>query len=79
MADKRKVNGITYTPDFIGKDEKWIIECKGWANESFPLRWKLFKNLMRKKSKPPIIFKPTNRKDCEQVVEYLIKKGFGNE
>ena len=37
----KKILPIKYTPDFIGKD--FIIECKGRANESFPLRWKLFK------------------------------------
>ena len=38
---QKKILGIKYTPDFVGKD--YIIECKGRANESFPLRWKLFK------------------------------------
>ena len=37
----KKILPIKYTPDFIGDD--FIIECKGRANESFPLRWKLFK------------------------------------
>ena len=37
----KKILGIKYTPDFTGFD--YIIECKGRANESFPLRWKLFK------------------------------------
>jgi len=37
----KKILGIKYTPDFTGKD--YIIECKGRANESFPIRWKLFK------------------------------------
>ena len=39
---EKKILGIKYTPDFTGKD--YIIECKGRANESFPLRWKLFKH-----------------------------------
>ena len=37
----KKIRGIKYTPDFIG--DNFIIECKGRPNESFPLRWKLFK------------------------------------
>ena len=37
----KKVLAIKYTPDFEGKN--FIIECKGRANESFPIRWKLFK------------------------------------
>ena len=31
---------IKYTPDFVSNN--FIIECKGRANESFPMRWKLF-------------------------------------
>ena len=40
----KKILNIKYTPDFVGKD--FIIECKGRANESFPMRWKLFKRLV---------------------------------
>ena len=36
-----RIRKITYTPDFTGAG--FIIECKGRANESFPIRWKLFK------------------------------------
>ena len=37
---EKKVRGIFYTPDFVS--EHFIIETKGRANESFPIRWKLF-------------------------------------
>ena len=36
----KKILNISYTPDFMGQG--FIIECKGRANESFPLRWKMF-------------------------------------
>lgn len=39
--DNKTIRAITYLPDFIGKN--FVIECKGFANESFPLREKLFK------------------------------------
>ena len=39
----KKILPIKYKPDFVGRD--FVIECKGRANESFPLRWKLFKAL----------------------------------
>lgn len=77
MMDRRKVLKTSYTPDFIGVNEEFIIECKGRANESFPIRWKLFKTKMMERENPPIIFKPTNLKDCKQVVEILTKKGYG--
>ena len=37
----KAVRKVTYTPDFTG--DNFIIECKGRPNESFPIRWKLFK------------------------------------
>ena len=45
MVDRgnKKILPIRYTPDFVG--DGFIIECKGRANESFPMRWKLFKRL----------------------------------
>tara|TARA_B110000259_G_scaffold124057_1_gene140515 strand:- start:211 stop:597 length:387 start_codon:yes stop_codon:yes gene_type:complete len=50
----KKILNIKYTPDFIGSD--FIIETKGRANESFPLRWKLFKKLLtEQKSKVDLI------------------------
>lgn len=35
---------IRYTPDFVAKDESWIIETKGYlhSHHDFPMRWKLF-------------------------------------
>jgi len=37
----KKILPIKYTPDFVSNS--FIIECKGRANESFPIRWKMFK------------------------------------
>jgi|AntRauTorckE5430_2_1112549.scaffolds.fasta_scaffold29971_2 hypothetical protein len=79
MIDRRKVSKISYTPDFIADDESWFIEVKGRANESFPIRWKLFKQMVAKRPNPPLIFKPTNNKDCEQVLEILKSKGYGKK
>ena len=36
----KKIRAMTYLPDFVGKG--FIIECKGFANDAFPLRKKLF-------------------------------------
>lgn len=69
----KKVLGITYTPDFIG--EGFIIETKGYANESFPMRWKLFKKWITEKYSPEdiVIYKPQKISECEEVVK-LIKQ-----
>tara|TARA_R110002074_G_scaffold152482_2_gene306840 strand:- start:1312 stop:1767 length:456 start_codon:yes stop_codon:yes gene_type:complete len=68
----KKILNIKYTPDFVGKG--FIIETKGRANESFPLRWKMFKKLMSEsKIGPFTLYKPQNQKECDATVE-LIKK-----
>lgn len=40
-----KIRAITYLPDFVG--DNFIIECKGFPNEAWPLREKLFKYHLR--------------------------------
>ena len=36
---QKKILNIKYTPDFVSAS--FVIECKGRANESFPIRWKI--------------------------------------
>ena len=67
----KKILGIKYTPDFIGKD--YIIECKGRPNESFPLRWKLFKLWLTKNNIGKILYKPQNQKEVDRTI-VLIKE-----
>jgi hypothetical protein len=69
----KKVLNITYTPDFIGKG--FIIETKGRANESFPLRWKLFKKLMNdRKIGSFTLYKPQNQKECDETVRLILSR-----
>lgn len=79
MTLKKAVRKVSYTPDFVCTDEDWFIETKGRANESFSIRWKLFKKVMNERDKPPVIFKPQNKQDCEQVIEELKKLGYTNK
>ena len=68
---QKKILGIKYTPDFVGKD--YIIECKGRANETFPLRWKMFKKYVKVNLPHVILYKPQNQKECDLVVGLIIK------
>ena len=68
-----KIRPITYTPDFIDPKGKWIIETKGYANESFPLRWKLFKKHLKDTKQQYVLFMPRNKAQVDEVVE-LIKQ-----
>jgi hypothetical protein len=68
----KKVLNIKYTPDFIGED--FIIETKGRANESFPLRWKMFKYLMHLTNDQRTLYKPQNQKECDQTIKLILEK-----
>ena len=67
----KKILPIKYTPDFVS--DSFIIECKGRANESFPMRWKMFKKYVNKHLPRVTLYKPQNQKECDIVIE-LIKK-----
>ena len=71
----KKVLNIKYTPDFIGED--FIIETKGRANESFPLRWKMFKYLMHLMNDKRILYKPQNQDQCLETVKIILEKRNG--
>ena len=66
---QKKILPIKYTPDFIS--DSFIIECKGRANESFPLRWKMFKKYVKAHMPHVIIYKPQNQKECNEVIELI--------
>ena len=65
----KKILPIKYTPDFVSTS--FIIECKGRANESFPLRWKMFKNYINKHMKHVTLYKPQNQKECDEVINLI--------
>ena len=68
----KKIQPIKYTPDFISYD--FVIETKGRANESFPMRWKMFKKYVNHKMKHVTLYKPQNQKECDRVVEIILNK-----
>ena len=71
----KRILPIKYTPDFIGQD--FIIETKGRANDSFPMRWKLFKQLVVRQFPGVTLYKPRNQKECDTTVELILQKQKG--
>ena len=67
----KKILPIKYTPDFVS--DSFIIECKGRANESFPMRWKMFKKYVKVNLPHVTIYKPQNQKECDKVIELITK------
>ena len=68
----KKVLNLKYTPDFVGLD--FIIETKGRANDSFPLRWKLFKEWMILNNDKRTLYKPQNQAECLKTIELILTK-----
>ena len=68
----KKILPVKYTPDFIGKD--FIIECKGRANESFPMRWKMCKKYVKENIPDVTLYKPQNQKACDETINLILKK-----
>ena len=68
----KKVLPIKYTPDFVSRS--FIIECKGRANESFPMRWKMFKKYIKENLPYVTLYKPQNQKECDKVIELITLK-----
>lgn len=75
--DEKKVLGINYTPDFTSHD--YIIECKGRANDTFPLRWKLFKKHQEEIGDNRPLYKPQTRAEVDIVVQIILDKRNGKE
>ena len=68
----KKILPIKYTPDFVSSS--FIIECKGRANESFPMRWKLFKKYVKVNLPRVTLYKPQNQKECDEVIKLILTK-----
>ena len=65
----KKILNVKYTPDFVANT--FIIECKGRANESFPMRWKMFKKYVKENLPHVTLYKPQNQKDCDETIKLI--------
>lgn len=67
---EKKIRPITYTPDFV--NDKFIIECKGYPNEKFPLKLKLFYYYLLNNNINNInYYIVKNKKDVDNLVKQL--------
>ena len=58
--------------EMVNRGNKKILPIR--ANESFPMRWKLFKKYVNWKMKHVTLYKPQNQKECDEVIKLIIKK-----
>lgn len=74
--NSESVRKMIWTPDFYIPSMNLLIECKGLANESFPLRLKMFKFMysLANGGTEPMIVILKNQKMITEFVSNLIKK-----
>ncbi len=73
----KSIRAMTYLPDFTrlnDKGEGWIIECKGFPNESFTLKWKLFKLHLLENGYDVTVYKPNNQMNVNKTIELIKEK-----
>lgn len=75
-----KIRPMTYTPDFVCINENkqgWVIECKGWGNEQYPLKRKMFKQYLTKNGFVVDFFEPNDQKNVLICVQLIKDKYYG--
>lgn len=66
---------ITYTPDFVGRDHKWIIETKGYlpSHHDFTMRWKLFLRYLVGIDSDYIVFLAKNSGQVDHAIQEILE------
>lgn len=67
--NNKKYRAMTYLPDFVGKD--FVIECKGFANEAWPLREKLFNYYLYLNKLDIKFYLVRNQKQVDELINKL--------
>lgn len=65
----KKYRAMMYKPDFVGKT--FIIECKGYSNDAWPLRKKLFEYVLTTLDKKYDFYEVHNQKEVDALVRNL--------
>ena len=68
----KKYLPITYKPDFVS--DKFIIECKGFGNELFPMRWKLFKRYLMLNNLNYDLYICKNKSEIQGIIDDIKQK-----
>lgn len=76
-----EIRPMTYLPDFtcINDDKTgWLIEVKGYANDAFPNKWKLFKQWLMVNGYKITLYKPNNQGNVLKTIEMIKNKFYKN-
>lgn len=72
----KKVNAITYKPDFVIRHNDYyaIVETKGLPTESYNMRMKMFKALLNRQNIQCDIFVPQTNAECLETINLILKR-----
>lgn len=72
----KKVNAITYKPDFVIRHNDYyaIVETKGLPTESYNMRMKMFKALLNRQNIECDIFVPQTNAECLETINLILKR-----
>ena len=78
VKNSNVIRKITYTPDltFEYKGYFVIVECKGFPNDAYPLKRKLFRKVLETEPNKEniLFFEIKTIKDCNTLIEILNEK-----
>ena len=65
---------IRYTPDFVAKDQSWVIETKGYipTHHDFPMRWKLFLKYLVDNDMTCDVYIARNRQQVDEAIRDIL-------
>lgn len=75
--NKKKLIDITYTPDFcfdIG-NLLVIVEAKGFCNDTFPIKRKLFRKYLEQLKQPVLYFELYSKKQALEAIKIIKEYG----
>ena len=70
----QSIRGITYKPDFLNLSDGWLIECKGYPNDLWSTKWKLFKYLLSTSGLTLDLYLPKNQGHIDLCIERIKNK-----
>lgn len=69
--NNKKYRAMTYLPDFVG--DNFVIECKGYPNEAWHLREKLFRYYLYSNNIGVNFYIVHNQKEVDELIKELKK------
>ena len=67
--NNKKYRAMTYLPDFVG--DNFVIECKGYRTDTWPLREKLFNYYLYRREIDVKFYIVHNQKQVDELIKHL--------